>query len=1290
VTPGRPTNLPSSWTNPDPDYDSESDDLKPRKLTDSEIEYILNQIPVGFGADVNSNELAREQVCDKLRNELKQIEVCPDGIYDLLVKLIDLYVGSMIVPGTMIGCSSAEALGAATTQMTLNSVAPWEEIIFQDGDKTILTEIGPYIDGIIDKSHNVQLIPENRTELVELARPVKIASVDKQGNAVWSDLTHVMRHDPVGNLLTFTLRSGREVTVTRQKSMLTYRDGEIVPVDGADLRVGDKVPVTLNFPTGPEGPVTYDSFDLRTVFSPKKVIFTNEMIKLKAAYDQWKTNPGSIKKFWTAEKLVNVPYNRGDSFLLACQHPYLLIPNLVFPKSHGGSENSRIPDKIPLDHHTGQFLGIFLADGCCSDTFVNVTKNEPAIRAIVSSWCDRFGITYRHIERTLSRQTQSSMCITVHSVLFARWLKMWTGTGSADKIIPPEILMGNQDFVRGFLDGYIAGDGCISRGDGSINVGSVSKAIIYGVSFLCSRFGIFGKISGVQQKKNNIGSKNILYMHTFRISNGFAQIFARKIGSCNPQKQEKLETITLKKKYRHPIGRHYQQVKDVLLDDIVSIKEVEYSGKVYDVTVPATLTFCEYTSMPQADSFHSSGSAKSATSGIDRMRDLIFARQTPKNETYSLFFSNPFLSYQDVMDLKPDLIGSLFSDFIQTYDILDVVDLEVPAWYPVAQLILKVTVPETATKVLRLNLNKTELYRQKVTIAMLADKLMSGDKNRGNQTIVCLYGSIADGIMDIYATPDFTLNCQKDADLKDYQIQGDLGLAEMLFLETCLVPDLKNIRIKGVSGISNLTPIVKKTVDLIKTVKENDHSDPIVDKKLALSVQQDAGREFQEICYLAYFNQDLIRTTGITPGNFARLCNEVNIWIFYQTEAFAALRLPITAQQKPLEYINGKVAEEKKRLHDELKTLIEEQSRTGPIDIVSLPPTPLITASEYLLAEAEIKTKSSLTVENENFNRNYKRLLGLPFVDKTRTYCNNMHIIAQTLGIEAARNFFINELTQTLSDNFLYVHPVHIAFIAEFVMNRGRPFGATFTGISRQGNGHLALATLQRAANVIVESAIFGKNEDIRAVSSSIVVGNRAVVGTGAVDVALDIQVRNPQTGKIETKTVLNEQIYKAFQQDLEEQARLDKVRAEDESGFFSRINPNSEYSFVQREMLDDVEGDDKVGIDLFDEDTIFDPLKTVAVANTVDVNSLDVNQPPSTLRGSTGATSLISDILSRINRSRQEAEKEPEAKEPEAKEPEAKEPEAKEPEAKVNRPIRRPVRTVGKTDLGKLTDVLQ
>ena len=136
----------------------------------------------------------------------------------------------------------------------------------------------------------------------------------------------------------------------------------------------------------------------------------------------------------------------------------------------------------------------------------------------------------------------------IHS-FFSKIVQDDSDTGSANKRIPDFAYTAPKEFIRGLIDGYYSGDGCVKT-DGNIIV-SVSEELILGTSFLLSYFNIFGRLSSRQSKKNNLGSQNIKREYILDVRNAYAQNFANSFTLTEDKKQNRLQNITLKKQYRY-------------------------------------------------------------------------------------------------------------------------------------------------------------------------------------------------------------------------------------------------------------------------------------------------------------------------------------------------------------------------------------------------------------------------------------------------------------------------------------------------------------------------------------------------------------------------------------------------------------------------------------------------------------------------------------------------------------------------------------------------------------------
>jgi hypothetical protein len=153
--------------------------------------------------------------------------------------------------GDKVGKNISGAIQQPIMQAALNSVV-WEEpvAVVQGGDVRVGC-IGDMIDSLLEKSQgDIEHHELNNTEYLDVSeKNYMIQSLDENGKMHWKLIEAITRHDvPEGGLIKVCTLSGRDVTATVGKSFLVRRNNKIVAINGSELKVGDRLPVTLNAP----------------------------------------------------------------------------------------------------------------------------------------------------------------------------------------------------------------------------------------------------------------------------------------------------------------------------------------------------------------------------------------------------------------------------------------------------------------------------------------------------------------------------------------------------------------------------------------------------------------------------------------------------------------------------------------------------------------------------------------------------------------------------------------------------------------------------------------------------------------------------------------------------------------------------------------------------------------------------------------------------------------------------------------------------------------------------------
>jgi len=131
---------------------------------------------------------------------------------------------------------------------------------------------------------------------------------------------------------------------------------------------------------------------------------------------------------------------------------------------------------------------------------------------------------------------------------------------------------------------------------------------------------------------------------------------------------------------------------------------------------------------------------------------------------------------------------------------------------------------------------------------------------------------------------------------------------------------------------------------------------------------------------------------------------------------------------------------------------------------------------------------------------NLAAALSMEGVDYRRTISNNIHEIAEVLGIEAARAAIIREMMNVLEEQGLDVDVRHIMLVADAMTFTGRIRQVGRHGVAGEKPSVLARAAFEVTVKHLVDAAVRGEVDELKGVVENVIVGSRTVpLGTGIV-----------------------------------------------------------------------------------------------------------------------------------------------------------------------------------------------
>lgn len=159
--------------------------------------------------------------------------------------------------------------------------------------------------------------------------------------------------------------------------------------------------------------------------------------------------------------------------------------------------------KIVLNDEIARFLGLYLAEGCPTDSGIRFTFNNNEKEYI--DFIEYISIKYFNRKPTKMINWATSLTINIRS--FSKLFESWFGSHAHLKKIPDYIFDWPLKTKLSLLKGYFDGDGCYTH-KGVISFDTASKQLFIDIEKLLIQCGITDKLNYQIPKPNNIMYKN--------------------------------------------------------------------------------------------------------------------------------------------------------------------------------------------------------------------------------------------------------------------------------------------------------------------------------------------------------------------------------------------------------------------------------------------------------------------------------------------------------------------------------------------------------------------------------------------------------------------------------------------------------------------------------------------------------------------------------------------------------------------------------------------------------------
>ncbi len=328
------------------------------------------------------------------------------------------------------------------------------------------------------------------------------------------------------------------------------------------------------------GDITFGHNESSKVVGPMNRFYEGNVFKIKASgclpITLTENHPVLVHgRKWRSHYPIEITDKQWiEASMLEVRYNYVLIPKIkgsvttkVLDLSEFLTEKSTRAniDSVDLDEELAYILGLYVAEGSkathdYSGVDFGLHKNETHLFSRIQNFAKK----YKYRTRTYFRgnTAKCSFSSTILSKAFCKWC----GDGAHNKKIP-DFILNHSDLklVESFLDGYVQGDGSISKR--SITMATVSKVLITQLQLAYARLDNFLNISESFRKERKLNDR-VLAPHTIYVGELFYNRSTKRTTSTHT-----FSTKTWR----------WKDYGDYIITPIVSIDKEFYSGMVYNI-----------------------------------------------------------------------------------------------------------------------------------------------------------------------------------------------------------------------------------------------------------------------------------------------------------------------------------------------------------------------------------------------------------------------------------------------------------------------------------------------------------------------------------------------------------------------------------------------------------------------------------------------------------------------------------------------------------------------------------
>ncbi|WP_248517469.1 DNA polymerase II large subunit [Salinarchaeum laminariae] len=443
------------------------------------------------------------------------------------------------------------------------------------------------------------------TESTELTAPIRVPTTTEGDTRSVGSVETVSKHPAPDHLVRVETRSGRELRVTPDHTMLVENGDGVQELRASEVQVGHSLPSpkSIDFEGTPHRFDLLDELlDVETVSNEDLVIRNIGESTLKSILDDATDSGQYLKPIATAlDVSTSTVYNWVNrdsipaSVLLEFYDTEELLRRVPESVELGvRRDGTSVARQLEIDEELATVFGYYAAEGFSrqeSGSFYQTTiciPDRTARDQIIETFESSFGIDA--FEENEWKVTVSSRLV---NALFEEVFEF--GTKAEEKRIPDFLLDAPTPQLRAFLAAYFSGDGSASADRIEIRAHTISDTLKDDLVAALKRFGVACKTYS-ERRSPETGAVAEFYEEVpefeswvLKITSEHAAVFADDIGFHLERKQaaieESLDSTPLRSQ------RLFGDGGDQWLDEVVDVEPVESDVEyTYCLTVEETHT----------------------------------------------------------------------------------------------------------------------------------------------------------------------------------------------------------------------------------------------------------------------------------------------------------------------------------------------------------------------------------------------------------------------------------------------------------------------------------------------------------------------------------------------------------------------------------------------------------------------------------------------------------------------------------------------------------------------------